>query len=185
MSAVAGSRLCLQDPDPAGRAANGQANSLRQPEVTNTFQEQLRQIHVMYTKIKRTLRVPSGLPNYTAESYCEMTLRKYMIHLYYGLIVRHHITKTCDGTILRKYITTKKNISDQIYSARRFRLLHPNPFVATHHPKDSSTPFCHVYYESDALFGPLVPGCRIGLSPMARPLVPIRIYMYINVYIYT
>ena len=69
----------------------------------------------------------------------------------------------------------------QISSPRSSRLLHPNPFVATHHPKDSHAFFYHVYYENAAPFGPLELGLRTGFTPVLWPLVP-WLYMYLHVY---
>ena len=49
--------------------------------------------------------------------------------------------------------TTKTAIARQIYSARSSRLLHLNPSVATHHPKESPGLLCGGYIRKGALFG--------------------------------
>ena len=74
----------------------------------------------------------------------------------------------------------------QIHIARSFRLLHPNPFVATDRPKESPAPFRHVSYEIGAPFGRPQgrPGgassCQEGAcpqAPMARLPFVYQIYV--------
>ena len=44
-------------------------------------------------------------------------------------------------------------IFGEIYSARTFRWLHPNPLVTTHHSKYCPGPLCHVYFDNGAPVG--------------------------------
>ena len=52
----------------------------------------------------------------------------------------------------------KTSIAQQIYSSRKFGLLHPNPFVATQHPKASPGLLYAVHGENGANFWSARPG---------------------------
>ena len=91
-------------------------------------------------------------------------------------------------------LTDHKNvISQHISSARSSCLLHPNPFVATHHPEDSSGLSFHLFYNNRGPFGR--PQGRPGGPPLLghgswvpsgaprpRTLLHLYIYMYIHLY---
>ena len=101
--------------------------------------------------------------------------------------------------------TTKTAISQQIYRARTFQLLHPNDFVAPYHPNDSPGLFHHVFLKNRAPFvhpqGPPggAPSSQVGVYAHGRkesthkapgPGSPFHIihkciYIYIYMYIYT
>ena len=134
------------------------------------------------------------------ELYYGIILRNHITESYYGIILRKypyeqdhgdprgvpgapwdlreppgHTPGTSRGGPWDPPGNAKTAICQPIYSARRSRLLHPNPFVATHDPKDSPGPFCYVNYESRALFGSLVrPWGRPGPAMVEQwlPLMP-------------
>ena len=72
----------------------------------------------------------------------------------------------------------KAAIFQQIASARSFRLLHPNPFVATHHSEDPLDRFIMHTTRTEPLSPPPpAPGLRTGFTPMPYQLVP-WLYIY-------
>ena len=61
------------------------------------------------------------------------------------------------------------------HSGRSSRLLHPNPFDATHHSEDPPGPFYHAYFENRDVF--VLPQRRPGATPSSMggrglPIVP-------------
>ena len=113
--------------------------------------------------------------SYITESYQGIKFRNYMIELYYRIILIKRIPVIpgecpeppetsgdapvtpmghpmgAPGTLWAPPRTTGTAISQRMFSARSSRLLHPNPFVATRHAKNSPGPLYPVYVEDRVL----------------------------------